>query len=113
VRKDFIAARVAELCPKDSTRSNVVGIYRLVMKAGADNFRNSSVLGVIERLKSKGINVVIYDPIIKTDYFCSLPVINDLRIFKDICNLIVANRITPDIEDISEKVFSRDLFRED
>ncbi len=106
-RKDFIANSIISRKPK------VVGVHRLIMKSGSDNFRSSSVLGVIERLKTKGIKVVIYEPNLKTEYFNDFEVLNNLRQFKDSCDLIIANRMTDEINDVIEKVYSRDLFNSD
>ena len=106
-RKDFIANSIISRKPK------VVGVHRLIMKSGSDNFRSSSVLGVIERLKTKGIKVVIYEPNLKTEYFNDFEVLNNLRQFKDSCDLIIANRMTDEINDVIKKVYSRDLFNSD
>jgi len=106
-RKDFIAEDILKRQPK------MVGIYRLVMKAGSDNFRSSSIQGVMKRLKAKGIEVVVYEPALKVAEFFHSKVITDLERFKSCSDLIVANRITPEIEDMIEKVYSRDLFGKD
>lgn len=103
-RKDFIAASVVARDPQ------VVGIYRLVMKSGSDNFRQSSVQGIMKRIKAKGIQVVVYEPTLEAADFYRSPVVNDLTAFKTQCDLIIANRITPDLEDVADKVFTRDLF---
>lgn len=103
-RKDFIAESITAEKPK------VVGIYRLVMKAGSDNFRASAVQGIMKRLKAKGIDVIVYEPVIQDTYFYSSPVINDLKEFKDKSDIIVANRLVDDILDVRNKVFTRDLF---
>lgn len=103
-RKDFIAEQVLAKQPKR------VGIYRLVMKAGSDNFRQSAIQGIMKRLKAKGIEVVIYEPVLQDKTFFNSVVIDDLNEFKKISDVIVANRVVVDLEDVIEKVFTRDLF---
>ncbi|WP_411840185.1 nucleotide sugar dehydrogenase [Paracoccus sp. ME4] len=106
-RKDVIADAIL------ARRPRVVGIHRLVMKAGSDNFRQSAVQGIMKRIKAKGIEVVVYEPALAEDRFFGSEVIRDLQAFKARADLVVANRLTPDLADIADRVFTRDLFGAD
>ena len=102
-RKDFLADQIIAKAP------NVVGIYRLVMKAGSDNFRRSSIQGIMKRIKAKGIKVVVYEPVLQQDDFFGSAVVRDLEAFKQVSDVIVANRLTDEIRDVESKIFTRDL----
>lgn len=106
-RKDFIASEIIKLNPKR------VGIYRLIMKSGSDNFRKSSIQGIMKRIKARGIEVIVYEPEIDDKTFFNSVVCRDLEEFKSSSDLIIANRLSPDLNDVSEKVYSRDLFGND
>ena len=106
-RKDFIAESIIKKKPK------IVGIYRLIMKHNSDNYRASSVQGIMKRIKAKGIKVVVYEPVLTDSHFYNSDVINELDEFKDISDIIVANRLTDEIKDVINKVYTRDIFNSD
>ena len=106
-RKDFIASSILKKHP------NSVGIYRLTMKEGSDNYRDSAVQGIMKRLKAKGVKIFVYEPLLKENYFFNSEVINDLNRFKKVSDMIIANRNHDDLIDVKEKIYTRDLFNVD
>ena len=106
-RKDFISDSIISQNPK------VVGVHRLVMKNNSDNYRASSIQGVMKRIKAKGIKVVVYEPVLEEDAFFNSEVIKDLEVFKEMSDIIVANRLSEDLADVKNKVFTRDIFNSD
>ena len=112
-RKDFIAEQILKKAGFPQNQNGVVGIYRLTMKANSDNFRQSSIQGVMKRIKAKGLKVVIYEPTLKEETFFNSEVIKDVNEFKEKCDVIVANRFNNDLEDVLDKVYTRDLYFRD
>ena len=106
-RKDFIAEQILKMKPK------IVGIYRLTMKTSSDNFRASAIQGVMKRIKAKGVEVVVYEPSLKEETFYNSKVIKDINEFKAVSDVIISNRVSEDIEDVKEKIYTRDLFGRD
>jgi len=106
-RKDYIAQHIIDINPK------LVGIYRLTMKEGSDNYRHSAIQGIMKRIKAKGIPCLVYEPSLKEKEFFRSEVTDDLAYFKERCDLIITNRMSKELEDVSEKVYTRDLFKRD
>ena len=107
MRKDFIGLQIAKFKPK------TVGVYKLIMKEGSDNIRESSMQGIMKRVKAKGIKVIVYEPLIKEKHFFNSEVYQDLELFKKDSDLILCNRSHSELSDVKDKIFTRDIFNQD
>lgn len=112
-RKEHVADRILQICHELSEEDTTVGIYRLTMKSGSDNFRNSAIMDVIHYIQQRGAQVIVYEPSLKCDEIFGMKVIQDIHHFKSMCGCIVANRFNDELSDVSQKVYTRDLFRRD
>ena len=113
-RKDFISDTIIDnLKEMGKLNDGVVGIYRLVMKEGSDNFRSSAIQGIMKRLKAKGIEVIVYEPVLQEEHFFNSEVVKDFEEFKKRSDIIVANRLGEELQGVKEKVFTRDIFNSD